>query len=256
MDSLFQAENNLLSNIHYYKSKIIHSPFKHLCIDNLFDINLLRASVGEFPDLTKVDNNIALKMYGPTDAKYAANLLPFHLGMNLRALMSFFQSSGFILFIQNIFEINEPLIPDPCLLGGGLHQIERGGFLKMHTDFNLHPMTKLSRRINVLLYLNEYWHEKYGGHLELWDASMNPDSRKKYLPLINRMIIFPTNDFTPHGHPDPLNCPNGMSRKSLAFYYYSNGRPDNDLHTKKEHSTLYKQRPGEIFAENAQILES
>ena len=29
-----------------------------------------------------------------------------------------------------------------------------------------------------------------------------------------------------HGHPDPLNCPIDRSRKSIATWYYSNGRDD------------------------------
>ena len=33
------------------------------------------------------------------------------------------------------------LVPDPHFEGGGLHQIERGGHLKVHADFNRHPRT-------------------------------------------------------------------------------------------------------------------
>ena len=34
--------------------------------------------------------------------------------------------------------MKEELIADPELSGGGLHQIKRGGVLKIHTDFNKH----------------------------------------------------------------------------------------------------------------------
>ena len=44
----------------------------------------------------------------------------------------------------------EGLIPDPYFGGGGLHQIEPGGFLKIHADFNVHPKLKLDRRLNML----------------------------------------------------------------------------------------------------------
>jgi Rps23 Pro-64 3,4-dihydroxylase Tpa1-like proline 4-hydroxylase len=40
-------------------------------------------------------------------------------------------------------------------LRGGLHQIERGGFLKVHLDSNTRPRYSLARRINLLLYLNK-----------------------------------------------------------------------------------------------------
>jgi hypothetical protein len=36
-----------------------------------------------------------------------------------------------------------------------------------------------------------------------------------------------------------------MTRKSLALYYYSNGRPDEEV--SDEHSTLVRPRPGEII---------
>ena len=49
--------------------------------------------------------------------------------------------------------------------------------------------------------------------------------KKKVLPVFNKMVIFSTTDNSNHGHPDPLNCPNDMSRKSIATYYYTKGRP-------------------------------
>ena len=39
------------------------------------------------------------------------------------------------------------------------------------------------------------------------------------------MVVFTSTDFSFHGHPDPLTCPPERSRRSLALYYYSNGRP-------------------------------
>lgn len=53
----------------------------------------------------------------------------------------------------------------------------------------------------------------------------------------------PTTDFSYHGNPDVLKCPEGMTRKSLSLYYYSNGRPVEEL--SDEHSTLFRARPGE-----------
>jgi hypothetical protein len=49
------------------------------------------------------------------------------------------------------------------------------------------------------------------------------------LPLFNRVPIFSTTDYTYYGHPDPLQCPPGMTRKSLALYYFSNGRPAEEV---------------------------
>jgi hypothetical protein len=62
-------------------------------------------------------------------------------------------------------------------------------------------------------------------------------------PILNRCVIFNTTDFAYHGHPDPLQCPEGMRRKSLALYYYSNGRPAEEI--SEEHTTLFRHRPNE-----------
>jgi hypothetical protein len=59
--------------------------------------------------------------------------------------------------------------------------------------------------------------------------------------MLNRCVIFNTTDFAYHGHPRPLACPPDQSRKSLALYYYTVGRPAEE--TSRPHSTLYKRTP-------------
>jgi len=116
--------------------------------------------------------------------------------------------------------------------------------LKIHADFNKHPVIKLDRRINALVYLNKEWKEEYGGHFELWDKSMSR-CEKKILPKFNTLAIFSTTSYSYHGHPNPLNCPDNRSRKSLALYYYSNGRPKEEVdESLKQHSTIFKSREG------------
>lgn len=92
------------------------------------------------------------------------------------------------------------------------------------------------------IYLNKEWKEEYGGHFELWDKNMK-ECKKKILPSINKLAIFSTTYFSYHGHPDPLNCSEDRSRKSLALYYYSNGRPSNEINIGlEEHSTILHKR--------------
>jgi hypothetical protein len=67
----------------------------------------------------------------------------------------------------------------------------------------------------------------------------------KVLPIFNRVLIFSTTDYTYHGHPDALQCPEGMTRKSLALYYFSNGRPAEEI--SEEHSTLFRARDENDF---------
>jgi len=58
--------------------------------------------------------------------------------------------------------------------------------------------------------------------------------------------IFTTTDTSFHGHPEPLTCPEGRTRKSIALYYYSKDRPAGQ--GAGEHSTLFQARPGEELA--------
>jgi hypothetical protein len=133
------------------------------------------------------------------------------------------------------------LLDDQELVGGGLHQILRGGFLDVHVDYNFHPTTKLHRRLNLLLYLNRDWKPEYEGCLELWDL---PAKRQieHIAPLLNRAVMFETSEVSYHGHPAPLNCPPNVTRKSLAVYYYTRERPPATI--APEHNTLYRQTTG------------
>ena len=63
--------------------------------------------------------------------------------------------------------------------------------------------------------------------------------------MFNKMVIFSTNDYNNHGHPDPKMCPNSISRRSIALYYFSNGRPDHELNPDNiKNKTYFKNRAG------------
>ena len=139
---------------------------------------------------------------------------------SLRAIIDELNSPRFVTFLSNMTGI-EGLMADTAMEGGGLHQIERGGFLNIHADFTAHLHHRMwRRRVNVLLYLNSDWKEEYGGHLELWTKDMKR-AFEKVLPVFNRCVIFDTNTDSFHGHPHPLACPEGTTRKSIALYYFT-----------------------------------
>jgi Rps23 Pro-64 3,4-dihydroxylase Tpa1-like proline 4-hydroxylase len=165
------------------------------------------------------------------------------MGDGTRNLLAQFNSSAFIDFLQELTGIGG-LVPDPHLYGGGLHQIVRGGHLNVHVDFNRHPVTDLERRLNLLLYLNRDWQDEYGGALELWNRDMSR-SEARILPYFNRCVVFSTTDHSFHGHPDPLACPEDRTRKSLALYYYSKGRPEEGDAELQAHNTLFQARPAD-----------
>ena len=216
-------------------------PFPSIVLDNFFNKTFITKVNEEFPDLSIFKDTKKYKNIN--EVKFTNNRYETFRD-NTRFCFDFLNSKVFLDFLQKITSTEEMLISDPYLKGGGLHQIKKGGLLKIHTDFNKHDMFNLDRRINVLVYLNKDWQEDYGGHLELWDLEMK-NAVNKILPIFNRMVIFSTTDYSNHGHPEPLRCPDIVSRKSFALYYYSSGRPNSEIHISDQKlGTMFKNRKG------------
>jgi len=216
-------------------------PFPHVVLDGLFDSDLLAGIVDEFPHPSdikwkQVRNKGEVKLESSRDD---------YFGPLTKGLLYHLNSATFLEFLSEVTGIQN-LIADSYFDGGGMHQIERGGKLAIHADFNRSHRNQLDRRLNALLYLNQNWKEEYGGHLELWDRDM-ARCVARIAPLFNRLMIFATTESAYHGHPDALTCPKGMTRKSLALYYYTNGRPAEEISA--GHSTLWQARPGEVLTE-------
>jgi hypothetical protein len=215
-------------------------PFPHFVFDNFLPDEVLESVLHEFPP----PNDSSWRRFASSDQQWKlATRYPERLGSHTRLLLAQFNSATFVDFLEGLTGI-QGLVPDPHYYGGGLHQIDRGGYLKVHVDFNWHERMRLDRRINVLVYLNRDWLDQYGGHLELWKQGASQPS-VRILPIFNRCVVFNTTSLSLHGHPDPLTCPVGISRRSIALYYYTNGRPSRELEV--IHSTLFRPRPGETW---------
>ena len=120
------------------------------------------------------------------------------------------------------------LIADPGYLGGGVHVTTTGGKLDIHADFNIHPETGLHRRVNALLFLNEGWEPEWNGQLELYAKNELSEPVVSVNPTLNRLVVFSTTDNALHGVPTPLACPPSRKRFSLALYYYTEVRPEEE----------------------------
>jgi len=214
-------------------------PFPHAVIDDFMDAEVLERVLSEFP----APDREAWRVYDLDTEKKLASQREEDIGPFTRHLLSQFNASAMCRFIERLTGI-ERLVPDPYFDGGGLHQIQPGGHLGVHVDFNRHRRMDLDRRVNLLVYLNKDWKDEYKGHLELWDKASN-ECAARVLPVFNRCVVFSTTSTSFHGHPEPLACPPGMTRKSLAFYYYTNGRPAEEAVDK--HSTLFLRENGETF---------
>lgn len=212
-------------------------PFPHIVIDNFFNNKVLDEIINEFP---KNLNEIGNKFENKVERKLSLNNSNL-LSNQTNDFLNFLNSQIFINFLQKLTDVREKLIPDPYLIGGGLHELRKNGYLNIHSDFNNHPSMKLDRRLNVLIYLNKNWNINFGGSLQLWDKDMKK-CIKTILPEFNKMVIFSTTDFSYHGNPDKVSCPEDNSRKSIAMYYYTNGRPSSERKL-GGHSTIFRKRP-------------
>jgi hypothetical protein len=215
-------------------------PYPHIVVDNFFDDWVLDTVLGEFPPLgDKIWDMHDLPEEVKFQSRHERNIRPF-----TRQLLYALNSASFLKFLEDLTGIPK-LLGDPRFEGGGLHQIPPEGKLAIHVDFNKHSYFDLYRRLNVLVYLNKNWKEDYGGHFELWNNEMT-QMAKKVAPIFNRMVVFSTVPNSYHGHPDPLKCPPGMTRKSLALYYYTVNASHGEG-TETRHTTLFYKRPGEQF---------
>jgi hypothetical protein len=219
-------------------------PVPHIFLPDFLDPDIARAMAREFPD----PNTDAWTQYKhQNENKLGLNkrlLFPPNLGQATDEL----NSPAFVEWISALTGIPN-LIADPGLEGGGLHQSGRGGFLNVHTDFSMHHYHKnWRRRVNLILYLNEGWQDDWGGAIELWDNKMK-HCVAKYPPLFNRALIFNTDENSYHGFPERLLCPDNISRKSMALYYYTvetDGKP-------VARSTNYRARPEDGIGKTALI---
>ena len=213
-----------------------NTPFPNIYFDDFLPANVAEAVLRDFPEPKQLSWN---EFANQNEAKLAFDTAE-RLPASIREVLYFLNSRPMLEFLEELSGI-QGLIPDPYFMGGGLHQIKPGGYLKVHADFNRHKKLKLDRRLNVLLYLNKNWKEEYGGHFELWNQDMTASVRK-ILPVFNRLAAFSTTSTSYHGHPTPLSCPPDRTRKSIAIYYYSNGRPEEEK--RQGHDTLFQDHDG------------
>ncbi len=209
-------------------------PFPHIVLDDVLLPAVFSAAAGEFP---RRDDPLWKGYLHVNETKYS-NTRPDFWGPTLQSVARELCSDRFVAYLTALTGI-EALLPDWSMDGGGLHQTLRGGHLNIHADFSTHhKTTNWSRRVNVLLYLNEYWDDSWGGDLELWPQDMSARTRS-VTPAPNRMLVFTTSETSFHGHPDPLLVPEGHARRSMALYYFT---VEDEV---VRRATNYQPRPGD-----------
>ena len=207
--------------------------YPHIVLDNFIDETILEDVSDEAKHLTdSFDQEIW--RFGESDyhedqwlKRGITETSKMTGAMNL--LTRYLNNDTFLDFLKELTGIPD-LIADWDLEGGGFHVTYPEGLLNIHHDFNHKQINGETwyRKINLLIYLNKDWQPEWDGSLELWKSDLS-ECFKVIDPVYNRAVFFNIED-APHGHPNPLACPAGDNRRSLAFYYYSKIEPKNRLY--------------------------
>jgi Rps23 Pro-64 3,4-dihydroxylase Tpa1-like proline 4-hydroxylase/glycosyltransferase involved in cell wall biosynthesis len=219
-------------------------PFPHIVIDNFLPPSILNGVIDDFRnhndwgwDNSQYSQQHQVKKFFSPWNENGNNILP----INTKLILNYLNSPETVSMLEKLTGI-DGLIADPTLLGGGMHKIDSGGKLSIHADSRKHAVTGNYRRINLLVYLNKNWNSEWGGSLQLWNNDMTT-MVQDIQPFFNRVVIFNTGGDTYHGHPHALNTPEGVSRISLALYYYTKENPDTDENNVT--SAVWKDVPSE-----------
>jgi hypothetical protein len=144
-----------------------------------------------------------------------------HMHPAILELFADLESPRWLKFLEEVSGVKK-LIADETLDGSsGLHKSLPGCYLKIHREsvgHNGHDDWK--RQINLLLYLNKDWKAEWDGELQIIDHQ-GMKCVNEITPYFNRMVLFLTNPVAFHGNPKVLKCPEGVERKSLAAYYFT-----------------------------------
>lgn len=214
-------------------------PFPYVVIEDFFTEEYARSLVRQFP---VPDASLSANLYGAAGKKAFRHDLTV-LEPAFQAAHHLFGSAEFLNWLGTVTGI-ERLLYDPMNYGGGTHENYDGRDLRPHVDFNVHPVTKLHRRVNLIVYLNEGWRAEWGGSITLHRDPRDPlDEVVSYPPVFNRCIIFETSERSWHSF-DKIKLPpqeKHRTRKSLSMYFYTRERPEQEVH--KPHTTFFIPRP-------------
>ena len=200
-------------------------PFEHVVIDNFLQSDVAEQLAAEFPAW---DDRMWYQYENAIEQKKALNHWDRFPAMTYR-VMTAFNSPDFVSVLEGLTGISG-LHTDPGLNGGGWHGHTAGGKLNVHLDYSLHPKLRMERRLNLILYITPGWKPAWGGQLGLWGGDSRAPGAlgQKIDCLFNRAVLFDTTQNSWHGLPEPVTCPDGAIRRSLAVYYLTEPRATTD----------------------------
>jgi Rps23 Pro-64 3,4-dihydroxylase Tpa1-like proline 4-hydroxylase len=189
-------------------------PFEHIVIDNFLSDEFASDIYNLFPTDYENWHNYC----NPLEVKFAYDDIN-SIDEKIKDYFYYLSSDYLVNLIKEITNIPN-LEHDEYLHGAGLHSHTRHGRLNIHLDYEKHPISGKERRINIIYFTTQNWNQSWGGANELWDSDVKKCVKRTDIQF-NRAIIFKTNEISWHGVHDKIMCPEGIFRKSLAYYYVS-----------------------------------
>ena len=230
-------------------------PFEHIIIPNFLNEKYAELLHTQFPQ--DIDSSNWHKYYNPIELKYANDNIE-HFPEELKQLFYLLSTKEISEKFSKLSNIQD-LEHDPYLHGAGLHVHPRDGRLHVHLDYEKHPHLNKERRLNLILYLTKDWKPEWNGDTQLWDKDMTKCIVRSHVQF-NSAIIFKTNETSWHGVPENITCPEGMLRKTFAYYYISpldtpakNEKIGNDGSGYRTKATFTK-RPQDAYCEKIDKL--
>jgi Rps23 Pro-64 3,4-dihydroxylase Tpa1-like proline 4-hydroxylase len=206
------------------------APFRHLIIDEFLQSSFADNILKFFPPLLSMKTH-----YTGLNERKAEDTNFEKLDKIFTSLHEALSSPEFLNWLEAITSIS-PIQTIDDRLGYGLHQGGNRSFLDIHIDYNIHPIHKLRRRLNLLLFFNPHWESQWGGNLEFWDSKVE-NRIQNIVPQFNRAVIFECSEISFHGY-SRMIMPEGITRKSYYQYYFTPVAENTNFH-----DTLFKPRP-------------
>jgi Rps23 Pro-64 3,4-dihydroxylase Tpa1-like proline 4-hydroxylase len=216
----------------FYTTFCSNQPIRHLLIDDFLKPEFATIISENFPPVEEMNVH-----YHGLNEKKSEHSEFNTLDLSFSQLHLALTSNSFVSWLSEITGINN-LHTINDRLGYGLHQGANNSFLDIHIDYNIHPLEKKFRKLNLILFFNKEWGNAWGGHLELWDEKIK-NCVQSIPPIFNRCVIFECSDISYHGY-NRISVPNGITRKSYYQYYFM---PINNNIV--FHDTIFRTRPHE-----------
>jgi Rps23 Pro-64 3,4-dihydroxylase Tpa1-like proline 4-hydroxylase len=216
----------------YHDIFITAEPFNHVVIDDFFANEIVEKLVEEF--LPYNSEHWRGQWDNQVENKKLHNVWDLFPEVTYRTF-TYLNSKEFVKILKQITGCKQ-IYTDIGLNGGGLHSHKSGGHLNIHLDYVIHPKLKLKRKFNLIVYITPNWKKEYGGGLELWSHDSEKNLPGNLVTTVenkfNRAVIFDTTQNSWHGLPEKLDCPEGVTRNSLAIYYLTQPGPEENTRMK------------------------